>query len=221
MASSIPPSLLNRLTSPQADALCRLCELTGQILDKIYREALLDYQESRGDDAQLYGFRVYKHIRFAVMHAVAEDPLIKFLEENGAYCLAIGPLRIRIDSLGHFAHEDVHGAFPDASPTKQDVGRSNYLQLRFDLSDTEPPPDSSSYSLNALTIGHFGNPREGLVKWYLGAWTQLDGGGRKWAWIERQDDTGEDTQTLPPRSPLVPFNERDPDEVAVRPRRSA
>jgi hypothetical protein len=219
--SSIPTSLLKRLTPVEADALRRLCDAVATILDRVYREALLDHQESRGDDAQLYGFRIYKHVRFSVMQVVADDQAIQFVEENGAYFLRIGPLRVRVDSLGHFAHEDVRSAFPDASPTKQSIGRSNFLQLRFELPELDPAPAGSAYSLNALTIGHFGNPREGLVKWYLGAWTELDGGGRTWAWIERQDDAGDEAEPLPVRSPLVPFDERKADDVAVRPRQSA
>ncbi|MEA2168017.1 MAG: hypothetical protein QOF76_1317 [Solirubrobacteraceae bacterium] len=57
---------------------------------------------------------------------------------------------------------------PDSSPTKLAVGRSNY-QLRFEMPELEPVPDDTSLALNRLTVGHFGTPREGLVKWYLGS----------------------------------------------------
>jgi hypothetical protein len=218
---SLPPSLLARLSVPERAAADRLTDILGQTLATVYSEALLDHQESRGDDAQLFGFKVYKHERYALMQAVADDSTIRFVEHNGAYHLGIGPLRIRVDSLGHFAHEDVRDAFPDASPTKQAVGRSNAMQLRFEMPELEPVPDEAAFSLNALTAGHFGNPREGLVKWYIGAWTELETGGRSWAWIERQDEPGKEVAPLAPNSPIVPFNERSADTVSVRPRRSA
>jgi hypothetical protein len=220
--------LLERLSAAESAALHRLVAVIEETLRSVYREAMLDHQESRGDDAQLFGFKVYKHARYALMQAVADDPDIHFVEHNGAYYLAIGPLRIRVDLLGHFAHEDVLATFPDASPTKQAVGRSNAQQMRFEMPETEPVPDEAAFALNALTFGHFaltfghfGNAREGLVKCYVGAWTELQAGRKAWAWIERQDDSGEDVAPLSPTSPIVPFHERLADAVSVRPRRSA
>jgi hypothetical protein len=77
--------------------------------------------------------------------------------------------------------------------------------------------------LNRLTVGHFGNPREGLVKWYLGGWAATPNGQKAWAWIERQDESGEagGFATLAPRTPIEPFDQRTADVVAVRPRPSA
>jgi hypothetical protein len=114
----VAPSLIERLSHTETTALNRLLSLIEESLRNVFREALLDHQESRGDDAQLFGFKIYKHERYELMQAVADDPDIHFVEHNGAYHLRIGLLRIRIDSLGHFAHEDVLASFPDASPTR-------------------------------------------------------------------------------------------------------
>jgi hypothetical protein len=218
----ISEALRARLSRAEVAALERLLAGLDELLPRIYREALIDYQESRGDDAALYGLRVYKHLRFALTTFADRDPDIMFLEPNGSYVLAVGPLRLRVDSLGHFVNEDVLGCFPDNSPTKQAVGRRNLLQLRFEMPEADPVPDQAAFNLNALTAGHFGNPSEGLVKWYLGAWTETETGGRTWVWIERQDeDRGEQAAPLAPRVPIVPFNERAADIVSVQPRRSA
>lgn len=217
----LPAPLVTRLSADDVAALERLLDALDDLLPRIYREALLDYQESRGDDAALYGLRVYKHLRFELSLLADHDPGIRFLEPNGSYALAVGPLQVRVDSLGHFVHEDVLACFPDSSPTKQAVGRTNLLQMKFDMPEIEVVPDRAAYNLNALTIGHFGNPREGMVKWHLGAWTETDSGGRAWAWIERQD-TGRAAATAPPsRGPIIPFSDRDADVVKVSPRRSA
>jgi hypothetical protein len=222
----IPPPLLARLTDEDGDALRRFMIRLGQRLVSVYSENLLDHQESRGDDGQLFGFKVYKHLRYGLMTDADGDEIIEYIEHNGAYHIAIGPLRIRIDSLGHFAYEDVRCAFPDSSPTKQAVGQQNANQLRLDLAGVEPVPNEDAYELNALTAGHFGNPREGFVKWYLGAWTELRNGRQAWAWIDRQDDADEDFGgdgfgPLVPRAPLPPFDQRPADEIIVRPRKLA
>src|SRR5262245_45167168 len=102
---TLPSPLLTRLSPSDRAALDGLLCILDHTLRDVYREAVLDHQESRGDDAQLFGFKVYKHARFALTHATEADDDVHVLEHNGAYCLAIGPLRVRVDSLGHFAHE--------------------------------------------------------------------------------------------------------------------
>ncbi len=190
---------------------------------QVYDENVMDHQESRGDDGPLFGFKVYKHLRFATMQDVEDRPGVAFVEDNGAYYVSIGPLCIRLDSLGHFAHQDVLHSFPDTSPTKRSVGFRNAAQLSLDIPQARPAPPASAYELNRLTVGHFGNPREGLVKWYLGAWAASPNGRKAWAWIERQDESGEagGFATLSPRMPIEPFDQRIADSVVVRPRPSA
>jgi hypothetical protein len=218
----IPSQLMNRLSDGEHAQLRELLDAANEFLPRIYRDAVLDYQESRGDDAALFGLRVYKHLRFAVGQFVGGQTGVVFFEPNGSYEVGIGPLRIRIDLLGHSLHEDVLECFPDSSPTKVAVGESNHSQLRLEMPEVDLVPGLADYNLNRLTVGHFGNPREGLVKWYLGAWTNTDSGGQRWAWVERQDDLGEGSLPAPlkPRGP-IPFNERAVDAVSVIPRRSA
>jgi len=98
-------------------------------------------------------------------------------------------------------------------------GETNQLTLF--SRDAETPTDESSYAPNSLTIGHFGNPRDGLVKWYLGAWAVDELGHKRWTWIERQDDPNEGVEPLPARPRVVPFSERPQEALEVRPRRPA
>lgn len=198
----------------------RVLARAASCLAETYREALLDHRESRGDDAQLFGFKVWKWLRYALQQAVLEDDTVEFVDIRGAYHLQVGPLRLRLDALGHHVDDDVLEAFPDASPAKRSVGRDNAAQLALDIPAASMEPDEGAFELNALTVGHFGNPREGLVKWYVGAWSELLDGRQAWQWIERQDlpQDGMGAQPLPP---VVPFGDRDIDVVTVAPRRSA
>jgi hypothetical protein len=216
----LPAELRERLHPEVGAALDRLLELVARAMAAVYRDALIDHQESRGDDAQLFGFKVWKWLRYALHQEVLEDDLIAFVEVRGAYHLQVGPLRIRVDALGHHVDDEVLQSFPDASPAKRAVGRDNAAQLQLDLPSVSLSPDAGAYALNGLTVGHFGNPREGLVKWYVGAWSEVGDGRQAWQWIERQELPKDETAatTAPP---VVPFGQRDPDSVVVTPRRSA
>jgi hypothetical protein len=80
----------------------------------------------------------------------------------------------------------------------------------------EPPlPIAEAALLNDLIIGHFGNPRDGLVKWYLGAIVVDDMGNRRWAWIERQEGSEEADVHEIARPQMVPFDQRQPAELEV------
>lgn len=195
----------------------RVAELT---LDEVYEANVADYRESRGDDAQLFGLKIWKHEWYALGHALAEDPDIKLFAVNGSYEIHIGPLRIGVYGLGHLASDDVLQCFPDSSPLKRAFGEQNQLRL-FALETVERAPDASSFDLDSLTLGHFGNARDGLVKCYLGAWVVDENQRKRWAWIERLDQPDEGIQPLPVRPPVVPFSDRPRESLQIRPRTSA
>ncbi len=213
-------ALAARLEPIHREALTRFLVVADETLAAVYTANVADHHETRGDDAQLFGLKVWKHEWYALEQALIDDPVITLVALNGSYEVQIGPLRIGVYGIGDFAHEDVHQCFPDTSPTKRAFGEANQLRL-FDLATVEPPIERSAYILNSLTLGHFGNPREGLVKWYLGAWTLDELGNKRWAWIERQDEPGQGVHPLPTRPPVVPFNERPSQALKVRPRRPA
>jgi hypothetical protein len=219
----IPPQLSTRLATAEQSQLVKLLDEVAQFMPRVYQAAVLDHQESRGDDSALFGLRVYKHLRHEAIGVAIADPRIGVVEPNGSYELLIGPLHLRIDVLGHSVHDDVLGCFPDNSPTKMAVGESNLNQMRLDFPEVDVAPTVADYDLNCLTIGHFGNPREGLVKWYLGAWRNTPTGGRRWAWINRQDAVAQaaSSDPYPARETVLPFRQRTPDVVEVRPRQGA
>jgi hypothetical protein len=96
----LPAQLLARLDDGDVVALQEFALKVANRLPQVYDENVMDHQESRGDDGPLFGFKVYKHLRFAMMQDVEDLPDVAFVEDNGAYYIAIGPLSIRLDSLG-------------------------------------------------------------------------------------------------------------------------
>lgn len=216
----IPSELVARLGPVVCATLERFLRIAELTLAEVYEANVADYRESRGDDAQLFGLKIWKHEWYALGQALADDPDITLLEVNGSYEIHIGPLRIGVYGLGHLVSDDVLQCFPDSSPFKRAFGEQNQLRL-FALETVEPSPDASSFSLNSLTLGHFGNPRDGLVKRYLGAWVVDENDRKHWAWVERLDQPGEGVEPLPVRPPVVPFSDRPREALHIRPRTSA
>src|SRR6266849_9649189 len=126
---SIPRPLSSRLDDDHEAALLRLLEAIDATLRDVYAANVADYRETRGDDAQLFGLKVWKHEWYALAQAIADDREITLLPVNSSYEIRVGPLRVGIYGLGHFADEDVQQRFPDSSPFKREFGEANQLRL--------------------------------------------------------------------------------------------
>ena len=218
--ATIPSALQLRLTPAERSALVKLLEIADDAIRHVYAANVGDYLESRGDDAQLFGLKIWKHIWYELDQALLDEPELRLVALNGSYEIHVGPLRIGVYGLGHLAEEDALQCFPDSSPLKRSFGEANQLRL-FKLETVQPPTEEAGLALNDLTIGHFGNPRDGLVKWYLGAWAVDDVGVSRWAWLERQDDAEEGLEPLPARPQIAAYSERTPEPITVRARRPA
>jgi hypothetical protein len=218
--SSVPALLAARLSASELAALQRFLDIADTALRSVYDANVADYMESRGDDAQLFGIKVWKHCWYALEQQLLDDRDINLTRVNGTYEIRLGPLRVGVYGLGHLADEDVYQCFPDSSPFKRGFGEENQLRL-FALESLDLPTDANSYAPNSLTLGHFGNPRDGLVKWYLGAWTVDEHRRNRWSWVERQDDPDEGIEPLPVRPQIAPFSDRPRETLDVRARKPA
>lgn len=229
----VPPALLARLKSDEAGALQMFLEDVQRELGSLYRDEVADHHEARGDDAVIFGMKLWHHLWFRLENRYFDNPLIKVVSTNRSWQVQIGPLRIGIYKLGELITDDILGRFPDNSPTKRAYAERNDIQLSmFEDNDFEEalPKSERSWRLNNLTISHFGNPRDGFAKWYFGAQTGA-GASQRWDWIERQDmpndEYGDGAKIIEiraksPKSPtsdsIVPFSERPIDDVPVTPR---
>ncbi len=226
----LPPELLERLEPDDADALRRLVRLVGRELHGLYRATARDHLESRGDNAQLFGMKIWTHGWFRYISLFADDPLIWIHEHKGSYALRVGPLKVGVYALGSTADEDIHVCVPDGSPTKRSYADHNSHQLALfeaDRAATRAAAASAAATLNELTIGHFGNPRDGLTKWYVGALVTDESDEQRWAWVERQDIEESDEgggggitfgPRPDPRPPVTPFSEREVEDIPIEPR---
>jgi hypothetical protein len=217
---NLPPLLLQRLAPDEVAALHRAVAGIGEELARVYASNVEDHREARGDNAQLFGLKVWVHGRHRLSLRFDDDPHVRVADANGSYCILTSPLSIGVYKLGDSMRDDIYACFPDASPTKRAYGERNRAQLSlFDQPASSPLAPPAAAALNELIVAHFGNPREGLVKWYVGAYVIDEQGRPAWAWIVRQDLRGERARPIRERPPIVPFNARETESLEVRPRR--
>ena len=76
----------------------------------------------------------------------------------------------------------------NGSATKKAYAKRNQAQLQlFPFEAVEGPEPEQAFELNDLWVSHFGNPREQLVKLYVGAPSLDDADRKQWAWQRRID----------------------------------
>lgn len=217
--AELPSELLARLDADDAAACSRSIDAIGEELAAVYAANVNDHREARGDNAVLFGLKVWVHGDFRITGRLEDDERANVVHSNGSYSVRIGPLAIGVYKLGDTADEDIHECFPDASPTKRSYAERNRAQLTiFDLEPNSPLPPTARYALDDLLIGHFGNPREGLVRWYVGAPMTDERGVRRWAWIARQPLPVLGAASDPARPVMTSFDSREPEPLVVRPR---
>jgi hypothetical protein len=201
-------------------------------LGHLYADEVADHREARGDNGQLFGMKLWVHGWFRYEELFADDPIVQVVADNGSWALHIGCLRVGIYRQGSHVDDDVHHDIPHAdSETKRSYGESNAAQLElFNTSVGRPTLDDAGVAaLMALTITHFGNSRDGLVKWYVGAQSQPG----RWGWVMRQPDveprredgTGGVTPLRPvhptrPGNGIVPFDQPPVQDIDVVPHRA-
>jgi hypothetical protein len=215
--------LLAALDQDERDALIRALEVLEKELPNLYAAEVADHREARGDDGQLFGMKIWTHGWFRYEGLFGDDPIIRVLRNQGSWELSIGRVRVGIYRQGSSVDHSVYNGIPCAdSDAKRSYGERNEAQL--ELFEDLPVEARESCALLDLTVVHFGNARDGLVKWYVGA--QAPPGA--WAWVTRlplaEADSDAGMVDQPPVVPLrptggvVPFDQRPVEDIDVRPR---
>lgn len=209
----LPAELIRRLPLPEAHALRRVLSVIAEELPTVYADNVCDRRAR--DNANVFGLRVSVHIWSALRERHADLGDARIVETNNAHYVAIGDFKLAIHKLGHHAADDIHSSYPDGSPTQRAYAQRNANQLTlFEATPDAPLPDERAFALRDIVVGHFGNPEDGLAKWYVGAPTYDDAGRPRWAWLAVQP-----TADVQPTPDVVPYDRREPATVEVKPRR--
>jgi hypothetical protein len=209
----LPDALIARLPLPQAHALRRALGVIAEELPGVYADNVRD-QRPR-DNANIFGLRVYFHL-WTVLDERRDDlGDARIVMIDNARYLAVAGFKVAIHKLGHCLGDDIHSCYPEGSPTQRSYAQRNATQLSlFDVAPEAPLPEDRAYALGDLVVGHFGNPIDGLVKWYVGAPTYDVTGHPCWAWLARQPRAANE-----PVPEVIPYHQRQPAALEVKPRR--
>jgi hypothetical protein len=192
MADFIPDPLRRRLGDERADRLAELLRLIERVLHDVYRMDSRAFDPSIGDNAQLYGLGIWHHGWYALEQTFEDWPEVTVTHEDNSYRIRIWELTLAVYKGGDVAEESIYEVNLNGSTTKKSYAKRNQAQLQlFSPDDLAAPEEERSVDLNGLWVVHFGNPRDQLVKLYVGAPTYDDLDHKQWAWYRRIDTAGD------------------------------
>src|SRR4051794_4380693 len=115
----LPPQLLKQLPLPQSFVLRRALAAVANELTVVYRANMADHRPARGDNALLFGLKIWVHLWHALRAPIASVTGAEIVDYNGTHQLRIGEIGIGIHKLGDSVDEDIHSAFPEGSPSQR------------------------------------------------------------------------------------------------------
>jgi hypothetical protein len=211
----IPQPLRDRLGCEGADRLGDVVEIVESSLRQVYDMDSAAYDPSVGDNSQLFGQNIWHHGWFAIEEALDGFDGVVVSHEDNSHRIRLGELTIAVYKGGKEEVDPITDVNLNGSAIKRNYVARNQLQL-FSLADFARPISERAYDLNTVWIVHFGNPREQLVKLYLGAPMRDAEDHAEWAWYRRIDDGGL-VDTVAPPLPEMPssFDEQPEPEVSL------
>jgi len=211
----IPQPLRDRLGEEPADMLGAVVGIVEASLRQVYEMDSSAYDPSVGDNSQLFGQNIWHHGWFAIEEALDGFDAVLVNHEDNSHRIHLGKLTIAVYKGGKDEVDRIDDVNLNGSATKRNHVARNQLQL-FSLEEFMRPVAERAYELNTLWIVHFGNPREQLVKLYLGAPTRNAEDRTEWAWYRRVDKGGAAETIAPPLPEMSPsFDEQPEPEIRL------
>ena len=216
MADFIPEPLRQRLGEEQTALLVDVARLVERTLRHVYDADGRNYDPSWGDNAQLFGMGIWHHGWHAIEEALDELVGVAITHEDNSHRLRLGDLTIAVYKGGDDETDSIFDMNLNGSATKRAYVDRNQLTL-FSADDLRAPVEDRAYDLKTLWLSHFGNPREGLVKPYIGAPARDSEDNSDWAWharVDAADGGGDGTRRPVPELP-PPFDQQPEPEILL------
>jgi hypothetical protein len=215
MFEFIPEPLRERLGEEEARRLGEIILIVERALRQVYEMDARAYDPTVGDNLQLFGLGIWHHGWFAIEEALDGVDGVVVSHEDNSHRIHLGKLTLAVYKGGDYESETIYDVDLNGSATKRDYVARNQLQL-FSFDEIERSIPTLAYELNTLWIVHFGNPRDELVKLYLGAPSRDADDRKEWAWYERVDrggNGGGGGERIPEMPPS--FDEQPEPEIAL------
>ena len=196
-----------------------------EALTEVYEFNRHRHNEDAGDDAQTFGFLVYRNGWAAIEEHLASVRGVRTSRPRNSLLIALdGGKRLRTYRGGGDDHYDIDDFDPESGTfTKRSVSAANTRQLS--LFDNNEIDDDTISRLADLVIVHAGNPEVGLTGVWIGAPALQEDTASPWAFVGRvfpstaaaAQAPGDDA--MPPTP--TPFHERLAPVVRLEPRRGS
>lgn len=188
MADFIPDLLRARLGDERAERLEELLRTIERVLRRVYEMDATDHDPDVGDNANLFGQKIWHHGWFALEHELEGWDDVKVTCEDNSFRIRIWQLTLAVYKVGDSDADSIHDVSFNGSAIKKADAKRNQAQLQlFPFEAVVGPEPEHAFELNDLWVAHFGNPREQLVKLYVGAPSLDDADRKQWAWQRRID----------------------------------
>jgi hypothetical protein len=216
MTDFIPDRLRARLGDERADRLEELLLTAERVLRDVYKMDAKDHDPDIGDNANLFGLKIWHHGWFALEHELEGWPDVRITHEDNSFRIRIWDLTIAVYKVGNSGADSIYDVNFDGSATKKAYAERNKAQLQlFPIEAIRTPEVDEAFALNDLWVAHFGNPREQLVKLYVGAPSLDESDHRQWAWCRRIDAPGADADAAHEPVAPAPFGDLPEPELAL------
>jgi hypothetical protein len=192
MADFIPDRLRARLGDVRADRLIELLLTIERVLGRVYEMDATAHDPDIGDNANLFGQKIWHHGWFALEQELEGWEDVNVTSEENSFRIRIWELTIAVYKVGDSDGDSIYDVNFNGSATKKAYAKRNQAQLQlFPFEAVEGPEHEHAFEVNDLWVAHFGNPRDQLVKLYVGAPSLDDSDHKEWAWYRRIDRPGD------------------------------
>lgn len=154
-------------------------------IQRAYDTACKPYDPKRGYNTRNFGFCVADFVKYEIEEEFRDFPGFKITTPNNALHVRVGDVVLLWAKLGHVAGDEGTPARFFQSANRRAAAAKNAKQMElFHENAAGEWEDGPGSDPTYLTVGHNGNPRDGLCEIRIGATQPVEDGDPMWIWHE-------------------------------------